>query len=121
MSGWTEEDRQRVLAEHQARDVRRAALEAEFGKPEIISNADAIAAAKAAQVSLPYMPLSHDAWIIAHIYRDVAAWEGWLASNTEHYGHTELVRVPLPDGRVIGILDLRASMPKAEEASSDGV
>ena len=85
---------------------RQARLVAQHGMPEHISNADALALAATALV--PVEPgVTADDWIFASIYRDAAAADAWLESNLEHYGHPALARVPLPDGRVVGILDLR--------------
>ena len=115
VSEWDEQDRAAVMADLQARDVRRMQLEKDFSQPERISNADALAAAATAHVPPKGGGLypDPDDWIVAHIYRDNVAADGWLASNTEHHGHTELLRVPLPDGRVILIMDLRESYRKA--------
>jgi hypothetical protein len=95
-------------------DARQARLIGQHGMPEPISNADALALARTAHVAIsPYV--TADDWIFASIYRDEAAADAWLESNLEHYGHPTLARVPLPDGRVVGILDLRPSLKRAKE------
>ncbi len=100
------------LAEIAEHDARRDRLAAQHGMPERISNADALALARTALVPVE-AGVTADDWIYASIYRDEAAADAWLASNLEHHGYPALARVPLPDGRVVGILDLRAEMEKA--------
>jgi hypothetical protein len=104
------------IAEHKARQER---LASEHGMPEHISNADALALARTAGVPIsPYVDA--DDWIYSSIYRDEAAAGAWLESNRVHHGHPTLARVPLPGGRVVGILDLRPSMKSAREAARKG-
>ena len=74
---------------------------------------DALALARAALVPVDPTAAADD--IYASIYRDEAAADAWLASNLEHNGYPALARVPLPDGRVVGILDLRTGMKHAKE------
>jgi len=89
--------------------VRRAALTERYGAPEPISASDAIALAAAAGiiVTAPVNGL----W--ASIYRDAEAAGAWGESNLVHNGHPTLKTVPLPDGRVIGLLDLRPAQERA--------
>jgi len=111
-------DREARLAEIAEHDARRARLTGQHGKPEHISNADALAAAQAAKRPIwTHENIGPDDWIIAHIYRDAAAADAWLESNRVHYGHPTLAKVPLPDGRVVGILDLRAERERARETA----
>jgi hypothetical protein len=95
--------------------ARRAALAAEHGRPEPLAGSDALALARAAGVPVDPQVTSGD--IYASIYRDDAAADAWAESNLTHYGHPQLAKVPLPDGRVVGILDLRPALEKfaAEE------
>lgn len=108
--------REARLAEIAGQKARRARLAGQYGMPEQISNADALELARTAQVGIsPY--LRADDWIYASIYRDDAAADAWLESNRVHHGHPTLARVPLPDGRVVGILDLRAELERARETA----
>jgi hypothetical protein len=92
-------------------EERRARLAAQWGTPERISGADALDAARAARAGIsPYVAADD---VYASIYRDDAAADAWLESNRVHQGHPALARVPLPDGRVIGILDLRPALRAA--------
>ena len=117
------------LAEIGGHGERQARLAAQHGMPEHISNADALAMARTALTgkaepdSAVYRlaGVTADDWIFASIYRDAAAADAWLESNLEHYGHPALARVPLPDGRVVGILDLRPALERARrEATEEG-
>lgn len=98
-------------AETAEREARRARLTAQWGEPERISPADALALARTALVPVDLSATADD--VYASIYRDDAAADGWLESNLTHHGHPALAKVPLPDGRVVGILDLRPEMAKS--------
>lgn len=100
-----------AVAEH---EERRARLYAEFGQPERLDAADALAQARAAMVPVDPAVTADEVW--ASIYRDDAAADGWLESNLAHNGHPALAKVPLPDGRVIGIMDLRPALDRARLA-----
>lgn len=91
---------------------RRDELFRVHGRPERIDAADALARACAGQV--PVDPAVTAGDIYASIYRDDAAANAWLDANLIHYGHPTLAKVPLPDGRVIGILDLRPALERAQ-------
>jgi hypothetical protein len=103
------------LAEIAERKARRARLIGQHGEPERISNADALALAMTALVPVE-VGVTADSWIHASIYRDDEAADAWLESNLVHHGHPALARVPLPDGRVVGILDLRLSLERDRKA-----
>jgi hypothetical protein len=94
-------------------DARRDRLIEQYGMPERIAASDALALARTALVPVDLAATADD--VYASIYRDDAAADGWLASNLEHYGHPALAKVPLPDGRVVGILDLRPSLKRMKE------
>ena len=99
-------------AEHEA---RRSRLIGRYGEPERIDAADALALANAARVPVDPTAAVVDLW--ASIYRcDVAA-DAWLESNRVHNGVPTLAKVPLGDGRVIGILDLRPALARSREES----
>lgn len=83
---------------------------AAYGEPEHISGANALALAAAALTSVDPAVTLDD--IVAHIYRDNTAADGWLDSNRLNHGHPTLAKVPLPDGRVLGILDLRPALQR---------
>jgi len=55
--------------------------------------------------------------VYASVYRDQAAADAWADANLVHNGHPTLAKVPLPDGRVIGILDLRPALRRARGES----
>jgi hypothetical protein len=93
--------------------VRRARLTGQYGEPESIAPSDALALAATARVPVDPTATADDIW--ASIYRDDAAADGWLESNRVHHGHPTLAKVPLPDGRVVGILDLRPELRKSRE------
>ena len=112
-SGWDQLDSAGHAGwEQRAEDkARQERLIAGYGTPESISVSDALALAAAAQVPVAAGVTADDVW--ASIYRDTAAADAWLNANLVHHGHPELARVPLPDGRVVGILDLRPSLERA--------
>jgi hypothetical protein len=95
--------------------ARQAALIGEHGMPEAISGADALAQAAAARVFTD--PAVTADVIYASIYRDGAAASAWLESNRDNFGHPALAKVPLSDGRVIGVIDLRPALQRAREES----
>lgn len=126
MTSADDPDREERLAEQHARWAR---LVEQHGMPERISNADALALARTALIgkaepdSAVYRlaGVTADDWIHASIYRDEAAADAWLESNLAYHGHPALARAPLPDGRVVGILDLRAELERARrEAAEEG-
>lgn len=100
------------MAEQRARTARLTGV---FGKPEDIDAAAALALAAACGAADPAVNPDD---VMAHVYRDGTAADGWLESNCEHHGHPTLAKVPLPDGRVVGILDLRAAFKRAREERS---
>jgi hypothetical protein len=109
-------DLDRAGERERARDrTRRAELEARFGKPEGISPSDALALAVAACVPVDPRVTADD--VFASIYRDDAAADAWGQSNRVFHGHPTLAKVPLPDGRVVGILDLRPALDRMREES----
>lgn len=89
---------------------RREQLIAAYGQPESIDPADALALARASIVRVDPTVTADD--VYACIYRDEGAADGWLQSNLVNHGHPALAKVPLPDGRVIGILDLRPALKR---------
>lgn len=101
-------EREARLAEIAEQHARKARLEERYGVPENIAASDALRL-----LGITYVTDAAD--FIGHIYRDQEAADGWLASNLEHHGHPALGTAPLPDGRVVGILDLRPSMARARE------
>lgn len=92
---------------------RRERLTAEHGKPEYIDPVDALS--YASYRGLPH-PEVTAAEVYAFIYRDMAAAEAWGEANLTQHGHPTLARVPLDDGRVIGIIDLRPALKRMREA-----
>lgn len=108
MSEEQEELSPEILAFHQ----RRRQLEAEHGKPVMLCSTDALALASTSVLDLSGVKPND---LVAHIYRDAAAADAWLGSNSEMHGHPTLFRIGLPDGRVIGALDLRPAMKRAME------
>lgn len=92
---------------------RRERLTAQYGTPEKIDPSDALTLARAALAPVGPDVTPDDVW--AGIYRDERAADGWLESNLVHHGHPALAKVPLPDGRVIGILDLRPMTARARD------
>jgi len=95
------------------RGARRIRLTDRHGTPESISGSDALAMAMTARVPVDPTVTADDIW--AAIYRDNAAADGWGEANLTYNGHPTLAKVPLPDGRVIGILDLRPALHRAKE------
>jgi len=107
------------LAEIDAHLARRAGLQERHGQPEPIAASDALALARASLVPVEADVTADD--VYASIYRDAAAADAWLASDLKHHGHPALARVPLPDGRVVGILDLRPALERARrDAAEEG-
>ncbi len=111
-----------MAADDPGHEARQARLIEQHGMPEAISAADALALARTALTgkaepdSAVYRLAGVKAGDIhASIYRDPAAADAWLESNLIYYGHPALARVPLPDGRVAGILDLRPSLKRLED------
>jgi hypothetical protein len=102
-------------AEVVERSARRAGMAAQYGMPEHIAGADALALARNTQVPVDPAVTADD--VYASIYRDDEAADVWAESNRLHHGHPTLGKVPLPDGRVVGILDLRPAMKRAREES----
>jgi hypothetical protein len=90
-----------VPAEHKA---RQAQLIEQHGTPEHIGRQSALVIARVTGVNPDET--------YAHVYRDEAAADAWLGANWDNYGHPTLARVALPDGRVLGILDLRPALAK---------
>lgn len=111
MNGPRDDARLAVIAEHKA---RRAELISRHGMPEIIAPSDALALAMTGRIPIDPAATADDLW--AGVYRDAEAAAAWGESNRAHYGHPTLARVPLPDGRVVGILDLRPAMRRAQAA-----
>lgn len=106
-------DPRRALAEQKERRTR---LEDRYGHPEQIAASDALAAAMTALIPVDPDVTAND--VCAFIYRDDVAADGWAESNRVHNGVPSLAKVPLPDGRVVGILDLRPAMQRALEEES---
>ena len=115
---WTAEGREERLAEIDAHLARHADLKARHGLPEPISASDALALARASLV--PVDPAVTAGDVYAGIYRDMPAAEAWLDSDLENHGYPSLARVPLPDGRVVGILDLRPALDRARRDTAEG-
>ncbi len=111
-------EREARLAEIAERHARRDRLAAQHGMPEHVSASDALALARTALVPVDPAVTADD--VYASIYRDEAAADAWAESDLTHHGHPTLAKVPLPDGRVAGILDLRPAMERIrrEAASS---
>jgi hypothetical protein len=103
------------LAEIAAHKKRQAKLIRQYGMPEHVSASDALAKAMTALVPVDPRVTAGD--VYAFIYRDEAAADGWADSNLTHNGVPTLAKVPLPDGRVIGILDLRPALQRTREES----
>lgn len=110
-------DREARLAEIEDHDARRARLIEQHGEPEHISASDALALARTALVPVEVGVTADDIW--ASIYRDDAAAAAWLESNRVHHGHPALAKVPLPDGRVVGILDLRPELERVRREARE--
>lgn len=111
------EDAARVLAQMRAntesilfsgdREKRRQAMIAAHGQPAPIAAADALALARNAGKDTGGALPQH---VHAMIYRDDGAADAWLRANRDEYGHPALARVQLPDGRCVGIIDLRPAL-----------
>jgi hypothetical protein len=95
------------------RGERRSRLTERHGTPVTISASDALAMAMTALIPVDPAVTADD--VYASVYRDDAAADGWLESNLACNGHPTFAKVPLPDGRVVGILDLRPAMQRARE------
>jgi hypothetical protein len=109
-------DPRRALLEQKERRVR---LEDRYGHPEQIAASDALASAMTALIPVDPAVTAND--VCAFVYRDDEAADGWAESNRVHNGVPALAKVPLADGRVVGILDLRPAMQHArEERHEDG-
>jgi hypothetical protein len=100
-------------ADQAERQARRSRLAGQHGTPETISASDALAIAMTALATVDPTVTADD--VYASVYRDQAAADAWADANLTHNGHPTLARVPLPDGRVIGILDLRPALRRARE------
>lgn len=111
-------EREARLAEIADRKARQARLAGQYGMPETISGADALALARTALVPVDPGVTADD--IHASIYRDDTAADAWAESNRVHNGHPTLAKVPLPDGRVVGILDLRPALERARREAAEG-
>jgi hypothetical protein len=107
MTGDPRRERMAGIAAHKA---RRDRLTAEHGRPVAIAASDALALAMTALVPVDPTVTADD--VYASVYRDEEAADAWLESNLVHNGHPALAKVPLPDGRVIGILDLRPALAR---------
>ena len=105
--------REARLAAIAGQKARAARLTAEHGTPEHISASGALALAEAARVAVDPSVTADD--IYASVYLDDAAAGAWGESNRVHNGIPTLATVPLPDGRVVGILDLRPALERARE------
>jgi len=114
---WTMEGREERLAEIEAHLARRADLLEHHGLPEPIDRYRAMALAQDALTPVDPGVAADDTY--SSIYRDGAAADAWLDSNLENNGYPTLARVPLPDGRVVGILDLRSAMGRARRDVAD--
>jgi hypothetical protein len=106
----TDDPRKARMAEMAEHKARRDRLTAEYGLPAAIAAGDALALAMAALIPVDPTATADDVW--ASIYRDEDAADAWLESNLVHNGHPALAKVPLPDRRVIGILDLRPALAR---------
>jgi hypothetical protein len=95
------------------RAARRVRLTDRYGTPESISGSDALAMAMTALIPVDPTVTADDIW--AAVYRDDTAADGWAEANLTYNGHPTLAKVPLPDGRVVGILDLRPALQCARE------
>jgi hypothetical protein len=112
----TTDPRKARLAEIAAHRERRDRLTAEHGQPVAFPASDALALAMTALIPVDPAVTADD--IYASVYRDEEAADAWLESNLTHYGHPALAKVPLPDGRFVGILDLRPAL-RREAAERD--
>ena len=111
------DDQDREPTEHEA---VRDALTRDYGRPEPITAYDALVLARYVRPhGLAGKEQPRPDEVHASIYRDRDAADAWLASNRIHHGHPELTRVRLPDGRVVGILDLRPALARAVEMARE--
>lgn len=109
-----DEDLEVIRAEMAAAKIRRAVLAGEHGgMPKSITPSDALAAANATHVPVDQTATADD--VYAFIYRNKAAADAWGESNLTYNKVPTLAQVPLPDGRVIGILDLRPALKRFRE------
>jgi hypothetical protein len=60
----------------------------------------------------------HPRDVMAHLYRDQAAADGWLGANLARFGHPQLGTAPAGDG-VVGVLDLRPELDRHGVAATD--
>ena len=97
-------------AERAEQAARRDRLIEQHGVPERIDLDAALG-----MIGRPAGVTPDDVW--ASIYRDAAAADAWLGSNLEHHGHPTLGRHQLPDGRVVGVLDLRPQLAAVRAAN----
>jgi hypothetical protein len=91
------------------------ALIQRYRTPDPVDPAVALTLARAlGTLAVPDVPAGDTC---AYIYRDGEAADAWLEFNLVHRGHPALAKVTLPDGRVVGILDLRPALGRAREES----
>ena len=114
-----------IVSEEQDREpteeeARRNELTRRYGRPEPIAAADALVLARYIRPGGLPEPVRADQ-VHASIYRDKLGADGWLVANKLHHGHPEYARVTLPDGRVVGILDLRPALARAAGLESEGI
>ena len=102
------------MDDHQADAERRAELIKHHGQPDVIAADTALGLARDEGLADGVTPDQ----VHAAIYRDKAASDAWLESNRVHHGHPALARFELPDGRVVGILDLRPALARAAEEAT---
>lgn len=112
-----DEERAERVASSARQRARTARLAARYGRPEHVCTAYARKLAAAAQVPVDPSVEPDDIW--ASIYRDAASADAYAESNLTHHGHPTLAKVPLPDGRVLGILDLRPSLERARREARE--
>lgn len=111
-------EREAQQAQMAAHKARRARLIRQHGEPEGISAEEALGLARAARGDGGPDVAAVD--VYASVYRDEAAAAAWAKSNLIHHGHPTLAAVPLPDGRVAGILDLRPALGLAGREAPGG-
>lgn len=90
-------------------EQRREELREHHGTPESVRSYDALLIAMNHHVTLHV----NGPDVIAYYYRDRAAAEAYAASNTEHNNAPSLAIIDLPDGRALGITDLRPALTAA--------
>lgn len=117
MSVWDDPEEEARLAEIAEHKARVARLAARYGTPEYVDAADALALAVTALVPVDPDVTAGD--VYASAYRDDAAADAYLESNRVHNGHPALAKVPMPDGRVVGILDLRPALERARREAAE--